>query len=128
MQTATINRRRNMRPGNCDKCRAYVETEAGYLFHMRGTNSNGKSREARARGEWVVRCEPCTLKTQSVRREHGLTGEQPAPLANYRARQKRLQAATEGLIAKYADGTGVVAEGRLEEYRTELETLRANFQ
>jgi hypothetical protein len=123
-----IDRRRNQRPGNCDKCRAEVPAQAGYLFKMRGANSNAKSHDARLRGEWVVRCEPCTLKTPSVRRELGLTGEQPKPLAAYRDRRRRLQAAVDGLIAQYADGTGVVAEGWLEAYRAELEILRANFR
>ena len=62
-------RRRNNFAGNCDKCHAYVEPETGYLFKMRGCNSNANSYEARARGQWHVRCETCTINTPSVKRQ-----------------------------------------------------------
>jgi hypothetical protein len=66
---SNLNRRRNFHAGNCDKCRAYVEPLAGFLFKMRGCNSRAGSREARAKGQWHVRCENCTANTPSVRRD-----------------------------------------------------------
>lgn len=65
----SCNRRRNSYEGNCDKCRNYVEPLKGFLFKMRGCNSRAGSREARAKGQWHVRCESCTVSTPSVQRE-----------------------------------------------------------
>jgi hypothetical protein len=64
-----INRRRNAYAANCDKCSQFVEAEAGYLFLMRGSNAKRGDRRQRARGVSVVRCESCTLGTESVKRE-----------------------------------------------------------
>lgn len=124
MSTDTINRRRNERAGNCDKCRAYVEPQAGYLFKMRGCNAQSGDYQQRVKGVWHVRCEACTLKTQSVRRELGLTKEQPTQLRSVHARRQAKQAAIEALIAEYSDGTGCVPEERMEAYRTALAELR----
>jgi hypothetical protein len=122
--TPRVNRRRNQRAGNCDKCRAFVEPQAGYLFKMRGCNATGGDYYQRVRGEWHVRCEACTLKTPSVRREMGLTGEQPKQFKQARERRQAKRAAIEALIAEYSDGTGCVPAERMEAYREDLAKLR----
>lgn len=125
---ATPARRRNEYLDNCDKCRAEVPAGSGYLFFMKGANSTSKSYWKRVEGQWHVRCEACTLKTPSIRKELGLTGVQPAQLRNAYTKRKALQTATEELLASFpADEWGVILEEHREEYRTRLAELRKGF-